>query len=65
MSVDSLEKQEDTLTTSNHVLKPSTFKDPKRKCFEKFQNYFNGISNFFRFGSSSTKNDAKTDEKNH
>jgi len=64
MSLDSLEKQEETLTTSNHILKPCNTKDPKRKCFEKFHQYFNGISNFFRFGSSPTKN-GKTDETNH
>lgn len=52
MSFDSLEKQGEEIT-NNHILQP-TIKDPKRKCFEKFQNYFNGISNFFR--SSPSKN---------
>ena len=65
MSLDSLAKQEDTLTSSNHILNPQTFKNPKRKCFEKFQNYFNGISNFFRFGSSSPPKKEKTDETDH
>ena len=50
MSLDSLEKQQEDITITNHILKPNSFKDPKRKCFEKLQNYFNGISNFFRMG---------------
>jgi hypothetical protein len=64
MSLDSLEKQQETITESNHILKPATFKDPKRKCFEKLQNYLNGISKFFHMGGSPNK-DAKTDEANH
>ena len=59
MSLDSLEKQQEDNTTNNHILKPNSFKDPKRKCFEKLQNYFNGISNFFRMGG---KGKEKTED---
>lgn len=64
MSLDSLEKQEETLTTSNHILKLSNINDPKRKCFEKFQQYFNGISNFLRFRPPPEKN-RKNGETDH